>query len=126
MLLYSQIKLQMYMLIIILLFSFSFSSIITVAQDGTGDYSVIQDAINISIDGDTILVSPGLYEENLLINKEIMLTSYAIYDNLSDVESWTEYEDQFLFEWQVTNENILNTIIDGNNSTNNNARRRLK
>ena len=29
------------------------------------------------------------------------------------LESWTQYEDQSLFEWQVFNDNINETIIDG-------------
>lgn len=39
------------------------------------DYSTIQAAINASIDGDTILVSMGVYNENIIIDKKIKLTS---------------------------------------------------
>ena len=38
-----------------------------------GDYSTIQAAINAAIDGDTINVRSGTYNENLLINKSIKL-----------------------------------------------------
>ena len=38
-------------------------------------FASIQDAINQSTNGDTILVQPGLYNENLFVSKEIFLTS---------------------------------------------------
>ena len=38
-------------------------------------YSKIQDAVNSAYDGDTILVYPGTYEENLLVNKPIIIKS---------------------------------------------------
>jgi len=39
------------------------------------DYSTIQAAINASIDGDTISVGSGTYNENIVIDKKIKLTS---------------------------------------------------
>ena len=39
------------------------ADILTVALDGSGDYTAIQDAIDASASGDTILVSPGYYLE---------------------------------------------------------------
>ena len=35
-----------------------------VEKDGSGDYTVIQDAVNIAADGDTILIGPGRYEDS--------------------------------------------------------------
>ncbi len=50
--------------------------IITVKQDGTGDYTTIQEAIDASIDGDTVLVWPGIYYENINYNgKNIIVGS---------------------------------------------------
>ena len=34
---------------------------LSVKQDGTGDYALIQEAITASADGDTVLVHPGRY-----------------------------------------------------------------
>jgi len=36
-----------------------------VAKDGSGDYSKIQDAINVAVDGTLIIVQPGTYQENI-------------------------------------------------------------
>ncbi len=74
-----------------------FGDTITVRQDGTGDFTNIQDAINASIDGDTVLVYPGTYYENLNFNgRSITLASLNMLTNV------TAY--------------IYQTIIDGNYS----------
>lgn len=41
---------------------------ITVKQDGTGDFSAVQPAIDASANGDTVLVWPGTYYENIIFN----------------------------------------------------------
>ena len=49
---------------------------VTVKNDGSGDYATIQSAIDATDDGDTVLVYPGTYQENLQINsKNIVLGS---------------------------------------------------
>jgi hypothetical protein len=49
---------------------------ITVKQDGTGDFQTIQEGITASEDGDTVLVYPGIYNENVLLhNRDIILAS---------------------------------------------------
>ncbi|MCB0282142.1 MAG: right-handed parallel beta-helix repeat-containing protein [Calditrichae bacterium] len=61
-----------------------------------GDFSSIQDAIDNSADGDTILVEPGTYQENIEVrNKSFVLTSNFIF---SKSES-----------------DVMNTVIDGDN-----------
>ena len=44
------------------------------------DYSAIQEGINASVDGDTVLVADGVYYENLSIDREITLASHFIID----------------------------------------------
>lgn len=54
----------------------SFAQTITVKQDSTGDFIHIQNAINSSNDSDTVLVWPGTYSENVVLNgKNITLAS---------------------------------------------------
>ena len=63
------------------------------------DYTTIQAGINASVDGDTVLVAQGTYSENLILEKEIVLASHALNDDLNS-------------EW-INNENIQETIISG-------------
>jgi len=64
------------LIIFILITQTVFSQIITIKQDGTGDFTTIQEGINTSVDGDTVLVYPGTYYENILYSgKEITLAS---------------------------------------------------
>ena len=97
------------LLYILSMFSLSFCTIILVPEE----YNTIQSGIEVAVDGDTVLVNQGIYYENLYLTKSITLASYAIFDNL---ENWTEYSTIF-GEWQVSNENINNTIIDGSTAT---------
>ncbi|HUT03994.1 MAG TPA: right-handed parallel beta-helix repeat-containing protein [bacterium] len=57
-----------------------------VNQDGTGDFTVIQNAIDAAVDGDTIIVHPGTYYENVgFKGKNIVLRSM-------DSEDWDVVE----------------------------------
>ena len=81
--------------IFLLLTTYSFPAILTVKQDGTGDHTRIQDAINAAGVNDTILVWPGTYYENIsFCGKDLVLASLYI----------TTGERQYIY----------NTIIDGN------------
>jgi len=69
----------------------------TVKTDGSGDYTVIQTAIDAVMDGDTVLVYAGTYTENINFNgKNIVVGSLYL------ITSDTSY--------------ISSTIIDGNES----------
>ncbi len=71
--------------------------IISVNLDGTGDYASIQEGINASADGDTVLVYPGRYFEHINYNgKTIAVGSLNL----------TTGEEQYIHE----------TIIDGSDN----------
>lgn len=87
-----------YLIIMFVLVSYCsllISNIIEVKQDGTGDFTTIQEGINTSVHYDTVLVYPGIYFENIDFDgKSITVAStYIIYE-----------EDSL----------ISQTIIDGN------------
>ncbi|WP_292389342.1 right-handed parallel beta-helix repeat-containing protein [Methanosarcina sp. UBA5] len=51
------------------------AAVLTVGINGGENYSFIQDAVNNAQNGDTIVVSPGIYIENINVNKEIAIIS---------------------------------------------------
>ncbi len=80
---------------LICLFTGLFSLIIEVDINGSTPFQEIQSGIDVSVDGDTVLVYPGTYIENVIIeNKSIVLASMEM----------------------ITGDSIYieNTIIDGN------------
>jgi hypothetical protein len=84
-----------FIIILVFLANESLPQVIIVDQTGGGDYLTIQQGIDASQNGDTVLVYPGIYYENINFNgKNIVLCSRYIYD-----------QD----EWY-----ICHTIIDGN------------
>ncbi len=71
------------------------AQVITVKEDGTGDYTVIQEAIVAAQDGDTVLVHEGTYYEHInFLGKKITVGSLHL----------TNPQNPF---------HIVNTIIDG-------------
>ncbi|MBL51641.1 MAG: hypothetical protein CMG57_06750 [Candidatus Marinimicrobia bacterium] len=63
------------------------------------DYPTIQEGIDASTNGDSVIVEQGIYSENLILEKEIVLASHAIFDDLST--NW------------MNNETIHGTVIRG-------------
>jgi len=66
--------------LVIVVFAFVLrAQTIEVKQDGSGDYTQIQEAVEASTDGQTVLVWPGTYFENVnLSGKDITLASLAL------------------------------------------------
>ena len=67
--------------------TFSLSETILIPED----YLTIQEGIDASVDGDTVLVADGDYVENLVLDKSIVLASLAIYDNLDE---WIIFDEE--------------------------------
>ena len=43
-----------------------------ISQDGSGDFLTIQEGVNAAVDGDILIIYPGIYNENVEIrNKEL-------------------------------------------------------
>ena len=59
---------------LILFSTFSLATTINIPSD----YSTIQEGIDASLDGDTVLIAQGTYYENLILEKEIVLGSHAL------------------------------------------------
>ena len=63
---------------------------IYVDDDGTADYTTIQDAINAADDGDTIYVYPGIYYGLITVNKTLTLTGEDTQTTIIDDEQLGE------------------------------------
>jgi hypothetical protein len=70
-------------LIILLAFQDVRSEIYSVIQDGSGDFIIIQEAIDFATTGDTILIYPGEYYENLILNSKSLVIG-SLYINTQD------------------------------------------
>lgn len=54
------------------------ANVVTVNKSGDGTFISIQEAVNNARDGDTVFVSPGVYRENIIVNKELTILSHSI------------------------------------------------
>jgi len=52
---------------------------IHVCRDGTADYTTIQEAVDNAVEGDMIVVHPGIYIENINVDKELAIISRSGY-----------------------------------------------
>jgi len=75
---------------------------IHVAQDGSGDFIVIQEAIDAALYGDTVIVHPGTYYENVHFNgKNIVLRSVAPEDEQIVASTIIDAWHNGWYKWSV-------------------------
>lgn len=74
---------------LVLLSPAALATVVTVKQDGSGDFTTIQAGINAASNGDTVLVWPGTYFENIdYLSKNISLASlYLTSGNLNYINT---------------------------------------
>ncbi|MCD4817482.1 MAG: hypothetical protein K8S23_02175 [Candidatus Cloacimonetes bacterium] len=90
-------SLHFFLFVLISVNSWLHSLVITVNQDGTGDFTAIQVGIDASVVSDTVLVYPGTYFENINFNaKDIIVGSLLL----------TTGDQNYIY----------NTIIDANHN----------
>jgi hypothetical protein len=85
----------------ILMINHAYPQVIIVSQDGTGDFTMIQDAVDAADNGDTVIVYPGIYFENVdLTEKGIVLAS-----------TWLLFQHDSLISQTIIDENQSGSCI---------------
>jgi len=59
---------------------------IYVDDDGSGNYTTIQAALNDAVDGDTIIVSPGTYDKSLTVDVSVTIKGSSGYPSVGKIE----------------------------------------
>ena len=103
-------------LILLILFSVCYADVIHVPAD----YSTIQEGIDAASQDDIVVVSPATYQENIVIDKTITLTSLALFNTETEtmIDSLDTWFDWGTTQYDITNDSILTTIIDGSQPVN--------
>ncbi len=114
------------LLILTTYYSLLNSNLWEIKQDGTGDFTTITEGIDAAVDGDTLLVYPGVYYENINYwGKNIVITS--LYGIESDDRSLIretvidgmQRETVVRFENNESNDAVLNGLTITNGYSNN-------
>ena len=86
--------------------SFSFTATLLVPEE----YSSIQSAVDISSTGDTVLVSSGIYYENVYVNKEItFLSTDGPETTVIDGQGGTALNVEYYFSGKIIGFKIQNS-----------------
>ena len=88
---------------------------ITVSDSGAADYKSIQEAVNHTSEGDTILVYSGTYIENIEINKKLTIVSHS--GNMDDTIVLAADSNDHIFHVTANNVIISGFNLTGANST---------
>ena len=75
-------------------------------------FATVQSGIEAAVDGDTVLVEPGIYYENLVIQKSITLASRAIFDDLVDFAKEAGRYGRPLFEDDSVRQRLAQFAIE--------------
>ncbi|MBT4853082.1 MAG: hypothetical protein HON37_13570 [Candidatus Marinimicrobia bacterium] len=96
---------------IFLLIGITYATVINIPID----YSTIQEGINASADGDTVIVAPGIYNESInFIGKNILVTSNYIFDEDSTfIESTVLRGESWISTVTFENGETSNAILSG-------------
>jgi|GEM_PF-991056 len=103
-------KIVMALFLFLLIVNISAAATITVDDDPGKDYTTIQEAINAANDTDTILVYPGTYTENVIVNRSVSIMSQSGDPNDTIVSAADGFDNAF----NVTVDDVL---INGFNIT---------
>lgn len=97
------------MMLSLLMASNAGAATITVNTGGGADYTLIQDAVNASNNGDTIMVATGTYNENVVVNKAVSLIGAG-----ADVTIVRAYDSsKIVFHVTANNVNISGFTVTG-------------
>ncbi|WMW22977.1 NosD domain-containing protein [Methanolobus mangrovi] len=88
-------KFVMALFLFLLIVNISAAATITVDDDPGKDYTTIQEAINAANDTDTILVYPGTYIENVMVNRSVSITSQSGNPDDTIVEAADGFDNAF-------------------------------
>ena len=96
-----------------LILSVLFSGLCATTINIPSDYTTIQEGIDASVDGDTVLIAEGTYYENLILEKEIVLASHAIYDDLDSdwLDNWYIQETVISGEQEASDPNKGSCLV---------------
>jgi nitrous oxidase accessory protein NosD len=91
---------------------------IVVAQDGSGDVATITEGVALAVDGDTVLVRPGVYPERVVITADITLQGdgpreEVIVEGTAGLDDVTEVDGPYSFVLRDSGATIAGLTVRG-------------